>query len=100
MKIENESEGFIKNLIPQKKIEETKISSISGAETEKKPTKKSTYIIDEIIAEAKNDESRKVALMGHVEPEIYDKILEISKKTGRTKSKTVNEILKKALGLW
>ena len=98
MKIENESEGFIKNLIPQKKIEETKIS-ISGAETEKKPTKKSTYIIDEIIAEAKNDESRKVALMGHVEPEIYDKIVEISKKTGRTKSKTVNEILKKALGL-
>ena len=89
-----ESAEFLKRIVPQKSnIEE---AQIKGAEVEKIIPKKS--IMDDLIAEAKSEnEIRKIPLMGHVDPDVYEKIVQLCKKTGRTKSRIVNDVLKRAL---
>lgn len=89
-----ESAEFLKRIVPQKSNNDE--PQIKGAEVEKTTQKKS--IVDDLIAEAKSDnEIRKIPLMGHVDPEIYEKIIQLCKKTGRTKSRIVNDVLKRAL---
>jgi uncharacterized protein YdgA (DUF945 family) len=101
--IMSDSAEFLKTMIPQKVKTEKKIEmkvdlnnlerSVSNLNLSSKS------IMDELIDEAKFETNiRKIPLMGHVDPDIYDKIDQISKKTGRSRSRVVNDVLRKALG--
>lgn len=98
----SESKEFLKTLVSNKKASQVSqqdspqndIPHINGAEQREHSKKQS--IFDELVAESKMDfDSRKVPLMSHVNPEIYEKIMLLCKKTGRTKSRVINDILTK-----